>query len=182
MAMTKIATATVGAGGSSTIDFTGISSSFTDLLIVHALRSTSTAGPAVGASITFNGSSSGYSERILYNNGSGGAASGSRSGSFLEWAGLINSGLSTANTFSNAQLYIPNYAITAAKQIAAESAQEGQTTTAGYWNHYVTTGYWSGTAAINQVTFTSSAGIFAQYSSITIYGILKGSSGGVTVS
>lgn len=181
MAITLISTITVGAGGVASIDFTSVSSSFTDLMLTFSLRSTSTAGPAASANITFNGSATGYSEKLLYNNSSGGAASGSRTGTFLDWSGLINAGLSTVNTFSNNQLYVPNYTSATNKMTSAECIQEEQSSTSGYWNHYITAGLWSNTSAINRITLTSSAGNFAQYSSASLYGITKGSSAGVTV-
>lgn len=182
MAITLISTLTVGAGGATTLDFTSIASIYSDLRLVFSLRSTSTAGPAASANITFNGSATGYTERIVYNNASGGAASGSRTGNFLDWSGLINAGLSTANTFSNNQLYVPNYTSATNKSTSAECIQEEQSSTSGYWNHYITAGLWSNTSAINRITLTCSAGNFAQYSSASLYGITKGSSGGVTVS
>jgi len=42
MSMTKIATIVVGAGGSSSIDFTGIPQNFTDLMLVYSTRPGST--------------------------------------------------------------------------------------------------------------------------------------------
>jgi hypothetical protein len=182
MAITLIQTVTVGSGGAASIDFTSIAATYTDLMMVLSLRSTSSAGPAASANITFNGTSSGYSERLVYNNTSGGAASGSRSGNFLDWSGLINAGLSTVNTFSNNQFYVPNYTSANNKVTSAEAIQEDQSGNSSYWNHYITAGLWSNTAAINRITLTSSAGNLAQYSSATLYGITKGSSGGVTVS
>jgi hypothetical protein len=183
MTMTLISTVTVGAGGASSISFSSIPSTYTDLLLVRSMRTDSTAGPAASANITFNSSSTGYSERILYNNTSGGGAASSRSGSYFDWAGLTNaSGTgSTANTFSNASLYIPNYASSNQKSVFAESMQEANETLGSYWNHYIVAGLWNGTSAITSIQLTSSAGNFMQYSTASLYGIKSGS-GGASVS
>ena len=182
MSMSLISTITVGAGGAATIDFTSIPGTFTDLMLVHSLRSNSTDGPAFSANITFNNSGSGYTERILYNNSGGGAASGTRSGAFLDWAGLSPaSGTgSTANTFGSGRLYVANYTSSAAKSISSDSAQESNTTNGAYWNFYSVAASWSGTAAITSLKLTASAGSFMQYSTASLYGITKGS-GGATV-
>jgi hypothetical protein len=169
MTYTLISTQTVGAGGASAINFTSIPSGYTDLVLVRSVRSDSSAGPAGSDFITFNSSSTGYSERLLYNNSTGSAASGNRSGAYFDWAGLINMGTSTANTFSNGSLYISNYTSSTAKVISAESAQEDNSS--GSWNIYMVSGTWSGTAAITSIILTPSAGNFVQYSTASLYGI-----------
>ena len=50
----KIASVTVGSGGASSIDFTSIPSTYTDLVVVHSLRGTN-AAVYQQARIQFNG-------------------------------------------------------------------------------------------------------------------------------
>ena len=51
---TLIASSTVGAGGASSIDFTSIPSTYTDLVIKASLRSDRNTGSATYLTITFN--------------------------------------------------------------------------------------------------------------------------------
>ena len=59
---TLIASSTVGAGGASSIDFTSIPSTYTDLCLKVSARSTAT-DTNVNMYVKFNGSTSGYSGR-----------------------------------------------------------------------------------------------------------------------
>jgi len=182
MSMTLIGTVTLSSTNT-TITFSSIPQTMTDLMLVRSMLSDSSAGPASSANITFNGSSAGYSERILYNNISGGGASGIRSGTYFDWAGLTaasGSG-STANTFSSGTLYIPNYTSANAKIISSDAVQETNSSNGSYWNYYSVAGLWSGTAAITSITLTSSAGNFVTGSTVSLYGITKGTLAGVTV-
>lgn len=61
-----IATVTVAAGGASSIEFTSISQTYTDLLLKVSLRDNRTDSPVTDTLLTFNGSSSGYSMRGIY--------------------------------------------------------------------------------------------------------------------
>lgn len=180
MAITKIATVTVGSGGASSIDFTSIPGTFTDLMVVLSGRlSVGYTGENLG--LRFNGATSGYSDRYLVGSGSGTPGSGSNawSGSSI-YAGQINATSSTANTFGNVSYYIPNYAGATNKSASIDFVYENNATTA---QDGMVAGLWSSTSAITSVTLYAPGGApFVQYSSATLYGVTKGSSGGVTVS
>ena len=180
MAITKIQTVIVGSGGAASIDFTSISGSFTDLLVVLSGRSTE----AVRGNNVFckfnNDGAAGVSSRWLNGNGSTASAStdsGGSSGVLIRLASDANQ--ETASTFSSVQIYIPNYAGSTNKSLSAETATEDNFSTA---YQAIVTGTWFSTAAINRVTLTPQANTWLQHSSATLYGITKGSSGGVTVS
>ena len=166
MTQKLIGSVTVGAGGAASIGFTGIpQTGFTDLLLVLSLRA-STA--AVGAStyIAFNGSTSGFSHRRLFGNGATAAATGD---SFGNYANDMNGANTTASTFANTQIYIPNYAGSTNKSYSLDTALENNATT-GY--QMITAGLWANTAAITSITFTvESSGTFAQGSTAYLYGI-----------
>lgn len=177
MAVTKIQTVTVGAGGAASIDFTSIPGTYTDLMVVLSARG-SVSAVADEMLLTFNSSASGYSARDLYGNGSSAASSSSSGAAFIAkiWMPLATA---TSNTFGSAQIYIPNYAGATNKSISSDSAAETNATTT-YAN--IMAGLWANTSAITSITIKFGSGNIVQYSSATLYGIKSGSSGGVTVS
>jgi hypothetical protein len=176
MSMTLIAHTELGSAASS-ITFSSIPATFTDLLIVSSLRS-SASGQEQDGQITFNGSTSGYSERMLVGYGNV-AASAAASGSRINWAMIATGASQTSNTFSNSAVYIPNYRTSAAKSVSGDAVAENNATGA---QMRIDAALWNNTDAINSITITVGSGNFVQYSSATLYGITAGSSGGVVVS
>lgn len=174
MSMTLISTVTVGSGGAATINFTSISSGFTDLFLVYAGR-TDRASAVDGVAITFNGSTTGYSERVLYGNG---ASALSESDTAYPY-GYTTGNSATSNTHGSMGFYIPNYAGSTNKSISIDSVGENNATTAF---QSITAALWSNTSAITSLALQPKFGSnFLQHSSASLYGILKGS-GGATVS
>jgi len=168
LSISKLAEVTVGAGGASSIDFTSIPGTYTDLMVVMSIRNNNT---SAFTDIRFNGSTG--SGIFIYGNGAS-ATSLNVSANYV-----VATSAYTANTFGNATVYIPNYASTTTnKSFSIDAVSENNSTTA---YQSLTAGIWSNTAAINQITLGAANGV-AQYSSATLYGVLKGSSGGVTVS
>jgi hypothetical protein len=166
MAQTLIQTITVGAGGASSIDFTGIANTFTDLMVVVSARSTKTGQQDEYPTISFNGSSANFSARYLYGNGSG---AGSNTASVVY--SMANAAGATANTFGNAVFYIPNYAGSTFKSIMADGVSENNAT-AG--QQLLTAGLWSQTAAITSISLTSVYGAtWSQGSTASLYGVKK---------
>ena len=177
MSMTVIEHIEVGSGGQAIIDFTLIPTdgTYTDLLIVGSLRDESTND---FLDMRFNGSASSFSSRFLLGNGSS-ESSNTRSDQYQS-ATIVPSTF-TASTFSNFQIHIPNYAGSTNKSFSIDTVTEQNSTTA-YME--IIAGLWSNTASINQVTFRVGTGAsdFAEFSSITLYGITSGSDGTTTVS
>jgi hypothetical protein len=172
--MTLIQTITVGAGGQAAIDFTAIPNTYTDLVVKFTLRSTaSDAGGSnpTDARLSFNNSTSGYSERMIYTDNGTSAASAATSGSFFNWAGTQNSNSNTASTFSNCEVYIPNYAGSTNKSVSSDVTRENNAT--GGIQIRLFAGLWSNTAAITSVKLAPDYGNFAQHSSASLYGIVK---------
>jgi len=157
-----IASSTVGAGGASSIDFTSIPSTYTDLVIKASLRH-ATGAPYLA--VAFNGSTASFTYRYLEGNG----ASASSSSGSANWSVAINPSSATASTFSNSELYIPNYAGSTNKSFSADGVTENNGTTA-YADLFAS--LWSNTAAINQVTLSAvGGGNFVQYSTAYLYGV-----------
>ena len=165
-------TVTVGSGGQAAIDFTSIPSTYTDLLVKVSARSTFTGGSNSNMKLTFNGSSSGYSGRGLQGAGSGTPSSSDNvfGTSFAYISSAYPSSTTTSNTFNNMDIYIPNYAGSAAKSFSTDSVMENNAT---YSVQHLFASLWNNTAAITSISLGDTNGNFAQYSTATLYGISK---------
>lgn len=169
MALTfiKIATVDVGAGGASTISFTTIPQTYTDLCVKLSLRS-NRAADEDGLGLRINSNTTGYTYRILTGNG---ATAGSINTAYEQtWSARIQGANAGANIFSSTDVYIPNYSVTGIKTYYADSATEKNST-----NGYITLGgiLQSNTSAITDIYFSALNGTLQQYSTATLYGILK---------
>lgn len=163
---TKIASVTVGSGGASTVDFSSIPSTYTDLAVYYSIRGSSNeSGDGHNPYFKFNNNTSNYSWIMGYGNGSS-ALKDSGTSNLLICA--CPSSDFTANTFSNGLVYIPNYTSSNYKVYYRDSTAENN----GASSYTVFNArLWSNTSAINQITFYPITGTFVQYSSATLYGI-----------
>jgi hypothetical protein len=157
----KLATVTVGAGGSATIDFTNIPQNYKDLVL--KISSRNTAANNYGT-ITFNGSSSNFTRRILYGTGSSTASTTPNNAESL----TINDSGTTASTFGNYEMYIPNYSGTTNKSFSVDSVTENNGAVAYQIIH---AGLWSSVTGIVGLSISAAGGNLAQYSTATLYGI-----------
>ena len=167
---TLISSVTVGAGGASSIDFTSIPATYTDLLLDLSIRSNRATEVYDTGRIRFNSDSgSNYTaSRRLYGNGSSAVS---------DAPAITNSGLfemptaagATASTFGNIQIYIPNYAGSNYKSYSNDGVSENNGT-AAYAS--LIAGLWNSTAAITAVNLLPYSGSqFVQYSTAYLYGI-----------
>ena len=164
----KIATVTVGAGGSASMAFSSISGSYTDLCLKISARN-DTVGNRFYTLLSLNGSAASAISRVRVMGFDGtNTQSSSAADSNM---GTVGGTSTTANTFSNSEMYFPNYTAAVNKSISSDSLYENNSATAntlGFW-----AGLWSSTAAITSITLTCDSGNFAQYSTATLYGISK---------
>lgn len=165
---TKIADYTVGSGGVDTISFTSIPSTYTDLVLYLSIRSTRSLDED-GFSIFFNSSSSNFTFRRL--GGDGSAPYSNNAGN--NTIGQITAATTTANTFTNMSIYIPNYAGSTNKSVSIDNVTEANVTKA-YAQLQAT--LWSNTSAISSISFESDSlgslgSKLAQYSTATLYGV-----------
>ena len=165
---TKIASVAVGSGGATSIDFTSIPATYTDLKIVYSARITAA---DVNISMRINGSSSSiYSGRYLQGTGSG-TASGSWSAANKDNFVIANSSAYTASTFSNVEIYLPNYTSSNNKSYSVDEVTENNATAAVM---FLNAGLFSSSSAITSFTFFYAGTTdIAQYSTATLYGISK---------
>jgi hypothetical protein len=163
----KIQTVTVGSGGASTIDFTSIPQTFTDLKLVMSTRD-AYAGTFDSVKITFNSNTANYSYRFLEGTG---AVTTSSNGS-SQASGYVltgNAATSTSSVFSNLEVYIPNYTSANHKSWSQDGVTENNAT-ASY--QYLNAQLWANTAAITSIQLTPYQPVnFVQYTTATLYGI-----------
>jgi len=161
-----LSTVTVGAGGSSTITFSNIPQTYTDLRIVLSARTDRSGFPNDNIRVYPNGSSSNLSERYLLGFGSGVTSATDTSG--LGAAGAVGAS-ATASTFSNVEVYIPNYTGSTNKQFAVNAVSENNATDG---RQGLTANLWSSTTPITSLTIVPSSGPnFVQYTTATLYGV-----------
>lgn len=156
-----ISSVTVGSGGASSIDFTSIPATYTDLCLKVSSRVSDTDTPVA---VKFNTSSSNFTWKRIY--GSGSSAS-SQSGTDAYYF-YTDTAAQTSNTYGSGEVYIPNYAGSTYKSFSSESLTENNGTTA---EMFMVAGLWSNTAAINRITLTPLTGIFEMYSNAYLYGV-----------
>lgn len=161
-----IASVTVGSGGASTIAFTSIPSTYTDLIVRYSTRGTN-ADVYTSGVLTFNSSTTGYSSRWIQGSGTS-AVGGNYSGSSIAGWNATGS-TATASTFGSGEIYLPNYTSSNYKSLSHEDVLETNATTT-YME--LNGGLWSNTSAISTVTLALAAGAtFVQYSTAYLYGI-----------
>jgi len=160
---TLIQSVTVGSGGAASIEFGSIPQTYTDLVLVSSLRSTS-ASNDLEMNLAFNGSTANFTNKYMYGNAPAGTAA---SGSNAFYHGDVNGNGSTASIFTSTSLYIPNYAGSTNKSYSIDNTMENNSTTS---YPFFVAGLWSQTAAITSITITNASN-FAQYSSASLYGI-----------
>jgi hypothetical protein len=166
MALTynAIATVTVGSGGASSIEFTAIPQTYTDLLIKVSGRSSVN---TTGLNTTFNGTTTNYANVRLYSVGTGSASDTSVTNAISNT--MIDDSSYTANTFGNGEIYIPNYTGSTNKSVSVDGVTENNSQShLAMW----TAGMWSDSAAITSIKLESAAsGNLVQHTTATLYGI-----------
>jgi len=173
--MVAIQTVTVGSGGAASIEFTNIPQTYTDLVIKASLRDTRTDSPVTDVALTFNNSATGYSMRMIYGDGSS-AGSASSSGASRITGFYENTNQTTSNTFSNIEIYIPNYTSSNNKSVSIDGVAENNATT--IYSSLVA-GLWADSSAITSIKLVPAVGSlsYAQYSTATLYGVTSAAVG-----
>ena len=169
--MKLIETQTLGTAQSSIV-LTSIPQTFTDLVLTVSTR-TDGAGP--DCLIRPNGATTNFLGIRLRGNGVN-ATSASETSAYVENCVSTD----TASTFSNNSVYFPNYTSSAFKSISIDAIRENNATDA---RQAIFAVLWSNTAAITSITIVPNTAVnFVAGSTVSLYGILKGTDGIVVVS
>ena len=159
---------TVLTGSQTTITFSSIPSTYTDLLLVFS--SAVGSGGSTGAYLAFNNEgTSGTlgSVRVLEGRGASVTnSSGTSSTIYIDRCNVVN----VANTFSNAEVYIPNYTTANNKAISITSVVEGNSASTDVYIDLIAA-LWRNTATINRIDISPSASQFVSGSRFDLYGI-----------
>jgi hypothetical protein len=163
-----ISSTTVGLLGAASIDFTAISSSYTDLCLKLSLRDTQLNAWG-NVRITLGGVTSGvYSERTLYGTGTGSGASFSNSSQAFNATIYDPQTSATSSTFGSSEMYIPNAASSNYKSFNTDSVTENNATTA---IAIMGAGLMASTNAVSSISIVPVSGTFVQYSTAYLYGV-----------
>lgn len=159
---------TVGAAGASSVTFSSIpQTGYTDLLIKVSGRSARAGQQADNLFITFNGNGSSYTTRSLSGNGTS-ASSANTTSRYASFA--VDAAGSTASTFSNHEIYIPNYASANNKSYSVDSVSENNATGA---QSDLFAGLWSNTAAITSIGLQPEVSTWEPNTTFYLYGVAK---------
>ena len=171
----KIATVTVGAGGSAAMSFTSIPSTYTDLCVKLSGRS-AIVDITTYVDMIINGDTGAYYDQRNVSasfNSTVTNQNWTNQNSFYVYQ--IDGSTATASTFSNTEIYIPNYLSTTNKSISVDGSAESNTSTGGGRVLGLSAGLYhpASNVAITSLTLTANGGNFVQYSTATLYGISK---------
>ena len=164
---TLIASSTVGSGGASSIDFTSIANTWTDLVLKASVRSTFS-GNYGNIIVSINGATTSESMRQIWGDGSTTYSNNDTPiyGTMMTQAGA------TANVFSNIEIYIPNYASsTAYKSLSMDGVAENNATQSALG---LVAGLYASNTAITSVGIKPNGSptyLFPQYSTAYLYGV-----------
>jgi hypothetical protein len=166
-------TVTVGAGGAGSITFNNIPQTYTDLLIKVSSRSSRTDQNDY-TYLIFNGSfNPNYGARQVYGDSTAAYSSATFGNPYIFYT-IQNGNSSTASTFSNTEIYIPNYTDSNNKSVSIDNIQENNTTTTNFAIDALIAGTTAEPSAITSITFGPFFGSgFTQYSTFTLYGIFR---------
>tara|TARA_R110000823_G_scaffold63764_1_gene150131 strand:- start:8 stop:502 length:495 start_codon:yes stop_codon:yes gene_type:complete len=151
-------------GSVASIDFSSIAADWTDLALYVSLRDNGSNVYSL-AYVKFNNSTSNLNSRGVEGNG---ASATSYVNATTIYINSANGNTSTANTFSNSFIYVPNYTSSNYKSVSVDGVMENNATTA-YAS--LQAGLWSTTSAINQITLYSTTGSWLEHSTAYLYGV-----------
>ena len=175
----SISTVTVGSGGSSSITFSSIPSTYAHLQLRGISRSTGSATYGTNDVILLrlnSDSGTNYSSHyVVGGDGTGGTAvfAGAAAGQTYFNMGWNASNSSASNVFSASVTDLLDYSSTNKYKTLRmlEGYETNSSSNFGYNCLWFGSGAWYNTTAISSITLTYSGSNFAQYSSFALYGI-----------
>jgi hypothetical protein len=177
MTITLIETKTVGTA-TNTLQFTSIPQTYTDLYITLSVR-TSIADNIGYTTLRVNNATTNWTTRHMQGNGAAVASSSGTGAPDFFGSG----GNTTANTFGNGSVYIPNYTGSANKSLSIDFVSENNASGAFSAMQRIVAALWSNSAAITSFEVVADGVTnLSVGTTVSIYGILKGTDGIVVVS
>lgn len=163
---TPLATTTVGAGGASSISFTNIPSTYTDLKFVFSSRDSRALNVSdLIINVNSKGAGANITGKYFY------SSNGTKTVASTTDAIAFGSGNTLTSTFGNSELYIASYSRTGNKPIISQNGT-GSTSAGQSWN-LMLGGMWNNNEAITSIVFTPYTSPFLQYTTITLFGIFN---------
>lgn len=153
-------------GNVSTIDFSSIPQTYTDLVLRFSGRVSNSINVVDDTYLQINGSSASFSMRRVF--GDGANAYGDTGGGTFSYVSQTPNASATGSVFGNVEVYIPSYTSSNNKSLIATGVGENAAS-----NSYILQSavYHANAAAINQLTLVNAASNFVQYSTAYLYGI-----------
>lgn len=154
---------TVLTSSAASVSFTGIVGTYTDLIVLISARNT---GSSTNLNVKFNDTFTTDSSTNITGVGSTAASTNTQGRSL---AGGLTISTDTTNTFTNAELYIPNYAGSTNKVVSATSVRENNSATVNIVNAQAF--LYQTTTAISRIDFIPGSGNIDAGSRFDLYGI-----------
>jgi len=172
MALTnKIIEAKTLDSNTSTVTFSLIPDTYTDLVLLASLRCSATDSQGVLCRLNSDTGNNYHFRSVYVGSGSAKGSYTSRNASSVTFGSAQNTN-APSNTFSSHRLYIPRYTSSFYKSLVQESVSEHNTNASAY--HDYTNGFWRNTAVITTIAFTIYNGSnFLAGSTFYLYGINK---------
>ncbi len=167
----SIATTTVGSGGSSSVTFSSIPSTYKHLQIRGTIRgSRASSNDILGMQFNSDTSSSNYVSHRLIGDGSSAASSVTSSGAYsLNWVSDFPAANATASIFGVFVLDLLDYATSNKNRVGRTLSGYDANGSGSSW---LTSQLWINTSSISSITFLPVFGSgFSQYSHFALYGI-----------
>jgi hypothetical protein len=167
---TLIASNTLSSTAAS-VTSSSIPATYTDLVLRISARGLDAALNTETMQFIINNSASAqYSYRNMRNFNSTATSDSSSGNTAGTLSRVLNANSSTANSFTNYEIYIPSYTASQAKPISGAGGAE-ENATASYYNN-ATAALWNNTAAITSFKLQpNNSSAFASGSSFFLYGI-----------
>jgi hypothetical protein len=165
--MQAIYTQTIGAGGVAGVTFNNIPQTYTDLKIIISARGASGNFTDV-LPLTINGN---YNLSVTHIQGYNNVTASFRSPSSASYGTYLREPASTATatTFSNTEIYIPNYSSSGFKSFIIDNTSENNSATDNYT--LLGAGLYPYSNPVKSLGLLISNGAIVQNSTFTVYGI-----------
>lgn len=168
--MQAIYTRTLTTSGVTQVNFANIPQTFTDLKVLASVRDGRTDAQFANVAVRFNGSGSSiYSNMNIAATANTGYSDSFGTQDAFYYNFYAAGAIAATNSFSNVDMYIPNYISSGFKQCIIDNAVDVNSSTEGLL--VLNAGLYRSNAPITSITFFAQNVAFAQNTTFTLYGI-----------